>query len=36
LAAEIFDSEHPFPAVCTLFIHRLLIYLPSHILLPFF
>jgi hypothetical protein len=36
LAADFFDSEHPLPAVYALFIHQLLIYLPSHILLPFF
>jgi hypothetical protein len=32
LAADFFDSEHPFPAVHALFIHHLLIYLPSCIL----
>jgi hypothetical protein len=35
LAADFFDSEHPLPAVCALSIHQLLIYSPSHILLPF-
>jgi hypothetical protein len=34
LASNFFDSEHPLPAVCALFIHHLLIYSPSHILLP--
>jgi hypothetical protein len=33
LAADFFDSEHPLPTVCALFIHQLLIYSPSHILL---
>jgi hypothetical protein len=35
LAADFFDSEHPLLAVCALFIHQLLIYLPSHTLLQF-
>jgi hypothetical protein len=34
LAADFFDSEHPLPAVCALFIHQLLIYSPSLTLLP--
>jgi hypothetical protein len=32
LAADFFDSEHPMPVVRALFIHQLLIYLPSCIL----
>jgi hypothetical protein len=32
LAADFFDSEHPLPTVRALFIHQLLIYLPSCIL----
>jgi hypothetical protein len=32
LAVDFFDSEHPLPAVCALFIHQLLIYSPSCIL----
>jgi hypothetical protein len=31
LAADFFNSEHPLPVVCALFIHQLLIYSPSHI-----
>jgi hypothetical protein len=34
LATDFFDSKHPLPVVCALFIHQLLIYSPSHILLP--
>jgi hypothetical protein len=33
LATDFFDSEHPLPAVCALFIHQFLIYSPSLILL---
>jgi hypothetical protein len=33
LAADFFDSEHPLPTVCALFIHQFLIYSPSHIFL---
>jgi hypothetical protein len=33
LAADFFDSEHPLPTVCALFILQFLIYLPSRILL---
>jgi hypothetical protein len=33
LAADFFDTEHPLPAVRALFLHQLLIYLPSCILL---
>jgi hypothetical protein len=32
LAVDFFNSEHPLPTVHTLFIHQLLIYLPSCIL----
>jgi hypothetical protein len=32
LAADFFDSEHPLPAVCALFLHQFLIYSPSCIL----
>jgi hypothetical protein len=35
LAADFFDSEHPMPAVCALFLHQLLNYSSSHIFLPF-
>jgi hypothetical protein len=29
LASDFFDSEHPLPTICALFIHQLLIYSPS-------
>jgi hypothetical protein len=34
LAVDFFDSEHPLPTVCALFIRQLLIYSPSRILQP--